>query len=177
MTQSKGTILITGANGGLGSDIVSRIVSTELAAHHGLYTVRDKAAAPAMTRALQEQRPSHPHTHDILSLDLTNLSNVREVAAIVNARVAAHEMPPIRTLILNAGWQEFVTQTWTEDGFDVAFAANYLGHWLLTLLLLQSMDRETGRIVVIGSLAHEYNPFLFSNLQFQAAPILIAFFA
>ncbi len=43
----------------------------------------------------------------------------------------------------------------TDDGLDTTFVANYLGHWLLTLLLLQSIDKESGRIVVIGSFAHE----------------------
>lgn len=64
-------------------------------------------------------------------------------------------MPPIRALILNAGVLDFGKQTWTSDGFDVTFASNYLGHWLLTLLLLQSMDKEAGTIVVIGSQMHE----------------------
>lgn len=64
-------------------------------------------------------------------------------------------MPPIRALILNAGSHSFALQTWTSDGLDTTFAANYLGHWLLTLLLLQSMDKEGGRIVVLGSQTHE----------------------
>lgn len=88
-------------------------------------------------------------------MDLSLLDNVRKVAADINARVKTGEIPPIRTLILNAGWHEFTTQTWTEEGFDTSFAANYLGHWLLVMLLLQSMDRKEGRIVIIGSLAHE----------------------
>ena len=50
---------------------------------------------------------------------------------------------------------DFGKQSWTDDGFDVTFAANYLGHWLLTLLLLESMNKEAGRIIVIGSQSHE----------------------
>jgi NAD(P)-dependent dehydrogenase (short-subunit alcohol dehydrogenase family) len=46
-------------------------------------------------------------------------------------------------------------ENFTDDGFDMSFASNYLGHWLLTLLLLQSIDRECGRIVVLGSITHE----------------------
>jgi NAD(P)-dependent dehydrogenase (short-subunit alcohol dehydrogenase family) len=60
-------------------------------------------------------------------------------------------------LILNAGFQDFGKQSWTDDGFDVTFAANYLGHWLPTLLLLKSMNKEAGRIIVIGSQSHEYD--------------------
>lgn len=156
MAASKGTIVLTGANGSLGSAIVSKIVSTpEFAAHHGIYTARDAAAVPALTHALHTTGASHSHSHDILSLDLADLKSVRDIAATINARVTAADIPPIRALILNAGWQEFNTQTWTKDGFDMTFMVNYLSHWLLTMMLLQSMDRESGRIVVIGSLAHE----------------------
>ncbi|KAI1142940.1 hypothetical protein F5Y05DRAFT_408395 [Hypoxylon sp. FL0543] len=46
-------------------------------------------------------------------------------------------------------------QSFTEDGFDEAFAANYLGHWLLTLMLLQNTYRENGRIAIAGSASHD----------------------
>lgn len=155
MATTKGTILVTGANGGLGSAIVKQIVSQpELAAYHGLYTVRDATSASAA--ALSSILAGSPsHQHDVLSLDLTKLQSVRRMAETINARVSASDIPPIRTLILNAGFQEFEKQSWTEDGLDTSFGANYLGHWLLTLLLLDSMDKESGRIVLIGSQSHE----------------------
>ncbi|KAK3689099.1 putative short-chain dehydrogenase [Podospora appendiculata] len=150
-SHAKGTILVTGANGGLGSAIVARIVSTpELAAYHGIYTVRDRSSA--VIPALQS---SNSHAHDVVSLDLAKLSNVREAAAALNERVAAGEIPPIRALVLNAGYQEMDAQRMTEDGFSMTFEINYLSQWLLALLLLQSMDKEVGRIVVVGSLAHD----------------------
>ncbi len=37
----------------------------------------------------------------------------------------------------------------------MSFQVNYLAHFLFTLLLLQSMDKTHGRIVVIGSWTHE----------------------
>ncbi|KAK0747392.1 putative short-chain dehydrogenase [Apiosordaria backusii] len=149
MDAAKGTILVTGSNGGLGSAIAEQIASSpELSAYHGLYTVRDAGAAPALTAALA--RGAHSHTNDVLSLDLTRLDDVRSVAEMINDRVSSHQIPPIRALILNAGFQDFGKQSWTHDGLDVTFAVNYLGHWLLTLLLLKSMDKESGRIIVIG---------------------------
>ena len=156
----KGTILLTGANGSLGSTMVSQIVSTpELAAHHGLYAVRDAQNASVLRSALA-QPGSNPHPHDSIPLNLADLSSVRAVAATIKARVATGEIPPIRALVLNAGYLEFTSQTWTaEGGFDMTFASNYLGHWLLTLLLLDSMDREEGRVVVVASEAHDpHNP-------------------
>ncbi|KAK4186805.1 hypothetical protein QBC35DRAFT_500324 [Podospora australis] len=155
MAEAKGTILVTGANGGLGSTIAEQIASTpEFSVYHGLYAVRDATAAPALVAALG-RAASSSHKHDIPSLDLTKLEDVRKVAETINNHVAAHEIPPIRALILNAGFQDFGKQSWTDDGLETTFAANYLGHWMLTLLLLKSMDKKCGRIVVIGSQAHD----------------------
>ncbi|ROW15545.1 hypothetical protein VPNG_02333 [Cytospora leucostoma] len=152
MSTLKGTIVVTGANGALGSAIAQRIASKpELSAYHGVYTVRDAAAAPALTSALG----ASAHPHDVVSLDLTDLENVRQAANDINARVSAGGIPPIRALILAAGFQDFGKQSWTTDGLDTTFAANYLGHFLLTLLLLQSIDKEAGRVVVIGSQGHD----------------------
>lgn len=149
MTASSGTILLTGANGGLGTAIVDAVVSKpELSGFHGIYTVRDANTATSLQSALQAKRS---HSHETLSLDLSNLANVREVAAAVNAKVSAGEIPKIRALILNAAYRDHQGQTRTENGLDSAFASNYLGHWLLVLLLLQSMDQESGRIVVVSS--------------------------
>ncbi|GAP88935.1 putative short-chain protein [Rosellinia necatrix] len=153
MSSPGGTIVLTGANGGLGSAIARQIASHEqYAGYHTLYTVRTATSAPHLYNAIQPERPSHPH--DVVSLNLTDLDNVREFARTVNARVSAGQIPPIRALILNAGFQDFGKQQWT-DGFDTTFSANYLGHWLLTLLLLESMDKSSGRIIVIGSQSHD----------------------
>ncbi|PQE22282.1 short-chain protein [Rutstroemia sp. NJR-2017a WRK4] len=150
-----GSILVTGANGGIGSAILSRINSTpELASYHGIYTVRHHTSEPLP--GIAHSKPTHvKHDYETLSLDLNKLENVREVAAVINRKVSAGEIPPIRALILNAGYQEMDEQRFTEEGLATVFVANYLGHWLLVLLLLGSMDRERGRIVVFGSKAHD----------------------
>ncbi|PVH99860.1 putative short-chain dehydrogenase [Periconia macrospinosa] len=154
MASLKGTILITGANGGLGSALVRSISSSpELRSYHGICTVRNADIAPSLGSVLSHAPSSH--TFDVLSLDLTDLGSVREAARIISARVSKKEIPPIRALILNAGFQDFGHQTWTSDGYDTTFKANYLGHWLLTLLLLRSMDKGRGRIIVVGSRSHD----------------------
>jgi NAD(P)-dependent dehydrogenase (short-subunit alcohol dehydrogenase family) len=155
---SGGTIVLTGANGGLGSAIVARILSDSSLAqtHHGIYTVRNDKSAENIKAVLQKSAQSG-HTYDLLPLDLSSLSSARTAAAEINRRVKNGDIPPVRALILNAGWQEYTTQTITKDGFDMAFQVNYLSHFLLTLLLLQSMDPQNGRIVVLGSWSHEYN--------------------
>jgi NAD(P)-dependent dehydrogenase (short-subunit alcohol dehydrogenase family) len=157
----QGSILITGSNGGLGSSIVDRILHQPNLAkgYYGLYTVRNPESAANVSKVL-EKAESVQHTNELVPIDLASLASVRKTAEDINKRVASGSLAPIRALILNAGWQEQTTQTFTNDGFDMSFQANYLSHFLLTLLLLQSMDKEHGRIVVLGSWTHEYNPIL-----------------
>ncbi|KAI1438098.1 putative short-chain dehydrogenase [Xylaria sp. CBS 124048] len=153
MNEPKGTIILTGANGGLGTAVAKQLSSrTQFTGYHSLYTVRDTTSAPELRLAIGQERPTHPR--EILSLNVANLNDVRRVAGAINKRVAEGQLPPIRALILNAGFQDFGKQTWT-DGFDTTFITNYLGHWLLSMLLLKSMDKHSGRVVVIGSLSHD----------------------
>lgn len=87
MAAAKGTILVTGANGGLGSAIAAQIASSpELSAYHGIYTVRDATSSPALTSALEHG--VSPHPHDVVSLDLTKLNNVRQVAEDIDVSLA-----------------------------------------------------------------------------------------
>ncbi|KAK7966466.1 short-chain dehydrogenase [Apiospora aurea] len=154
MGNLKGSILLTGANGGLGCGIVRRIITTpEFLSHHGIYLVRDASRANALKYVLANA-PA-PYSYQILSLDLSRLPNVREVARDLKTRIAAGEIPPIRALALGAGYVDLGDHSWTDEGFDTAFVANYLGHWLLTMMLLESMDREYGRIIVVGSSSYD----------------------
>ncbi|OTA97029.1 hypothetical protein M434DRAFT_392210 [Hypoxylon sp. CO27-5] len=156
-TTLKGTIVLTGANGSLGTCIVAKIASSyELASnYYGIYAVRDSSSAPALLKALQPRQKSISHSHEVISLNLERLENVREVATNINNRVSKGEIPAIRALVLNAGYLEHEQQTWVDGGLDATWAVNYLSQWLLTLLLLRSMDRENGRIVVLGSHLHD----------------------
>jgi NAD(P)-dependent dehydrogenase (short-subunit alcohol dehydrogenase family) len=155
MSAPKGTIILTGANGGLGSAVISRIATSPQlrASYHGVYAVRNTASTHSLDAALVSHTHSHPH--EKIALDLADLSSVRKAAADINERIAAGTIPRIHALILNAGFEEFTTDTHTQDGFDMAFAANYLGHWLFTMLLLQSMDLKVGRVLWTSSWVHK----------------------
>lgn len=156
-TSRKGSFLLTGANGAVGRSLVSQfsLRSKYTASYHGIYTVRDASSARALRSALK----GSTHSYEVLLLDLTRPSEVREFAKQLNARISQGQLPPVRALVLNAAFLELHAQTWTEDGFDMSFASSYLGHWLLTMLLLGNMDRDMGRVVVVGSSVHEQVPF------------------
>ncbi|GAW15795.1 hypothetical protein ANO14919_052170 [Xylariales sp. No.14919] len=157
MATPKGTIVVTGSAGGVGCAIASKIISTaELADYHSIYTVRDTSSPSAELQSILQSAPKTYH-YEVQSLELSRLADVREFASKLNVRVASGEIPPIRVLILNAAVSDMGKQGFTRDGFDMAFAVNYLSQWLLTLLALQSMDHKEGRIVVVGSASHDVN--------------------
>ncbi|KAI5466358.1 hypothetical protein BGZ63DRAFT_348146 [Mariannaea sp. PMI_226] len=154
MTTSNGSILLTGANGGLGSAIVAEITKKpELAAYTGIYTVRKAQTATQLKKVLDSG--SQPHKHEIVDLDLSSLSSVRKTAEEINRRVAAGELPPIRALILNAAYQDHEELNMTADGYEMTWQVNFLANQLLALKLLQSMDKEKGRILILGSWSHD----------------------
>jgi Short-chain dehydrogenases of various substrate specificities len=76
MTSAQGSIFITGANGGLGSALVTQIVSSpDLAAnYHGIYTVRNVETATSLEKALVDAPTGHKY--DEIALDLSKLQNV-----------------------------------------------------------------------------------------------------
>jgi NAD(P)-dependent dehydrogenase (short-subunit alcohol dehydrogenase family) len=161
MSALKGTILLTGANGGLGSGFVSNLISFPYVSNYrAIYTVRNPLTSHDLQAILAKAPKSH--VSETIALDLSTLSGVRKVAAEINAKVSSGEWEPIRALVLNAAWQEansstLTAQTYTEDGYEAHFAINYLANFLFVLLLLESMDKEHGRIVMVSSFAHDAN--------------------
>jgi NAD(P)-dependent dehydrogenase (short-subunit alcohol dehydrogenase family) len=85
----------------------------------------------------------------VVSLDLASLDSVRAAAADLRA---AHER--IDLLINNAGVMYTPKQT-TQDGFEMQFGTNHLGHFALTGLLLDRLLPVPGsRVVTVSSQGH-----------------------
>lgn len=156
-----GTVIVTGANGGLGSATVTELLKRKTPSY-GVYTVRN----PSSSRVSGlKSLISGKKDNEIAALDLDSLDNVREFARDINARVAAGIIPKVKCLILNAGYQDVAKMTLSKDGYEKTFQANYLSNYLLVLLLLQSMDMESGRIIPIASWTHD--PTFYMNQDFK----------
>lgn len=86
----------------------------------------------------------------VFALDLASFRSIRDCAAKVLA-----VYPTIDHLIFNAGVMT-PPYTKTEDGFELQFQANYLGHFYLFHLLKQALLASTAKKVVsISSLSSE----------------------
>jgi hypothetical protein len=73
MANSMGIVLITGANGGLGSVFVWQFLkSSQASAHVGLFTVRNPFYIPPKKIVSDASRP--PSHHEILSLNISSLA-------------------------------------------------------------------------------------------------------
>jgi NAD(P)-dependent dehydrogenase (short-subunit alcohol dehydrogenase family) len=97
---------------------------------------------------------------EILLLDLGRLSSVREFTDSYKRRFAHLDI-----LINNAGIM-YPPYAKTEDGIESQFAVNYLGHFLLTSLLLKIMpDTSYSRVVSLSSNAQRLGVIKFDDLQ------------
>jgi NAD(P)-dependent dehydrogenase (short-subunit alcohol dehydrogenase family) len=93
---------------------------------------------------------------------MASLAAVRGLAKEVTAH---HDR--LDVLVNNAGSVKRARET-TPDGLEWTFAANYLGHFLLTNLLLDLLRRSApARIVNVSSAGHRQGRIDFENLQFE----------
>ena len=100
-------------------------------------------------RAVKEVRRASGNTNVVFQeLDLASLTSVRRFSEIV-----LKEESRIDILINNAA---IICPYWkTEDGFEMQFGVNHLGHFLLTNLLLDRLKAApAARIVNVSSSAY-----------------------
>jgi NAD(P)-dependent dehydrogenase (short-subunit alcohol dehydrogenase family) len=140
--RSTGVAVITGTTHGIG-----RVTACELA-KAGLTLVmlnRDMKAGNAVRDEIGAVAPGTP-IH-VLPCDLASLASVRECA-----RAVRREFDSIGLLINNAGMVS-ARHRMSADGFELTFATNHLGPFLLTQLLLDRMGAGS-RIINVASRAH-----------------------
>jgi NAD(P)-dependent dehydrogenase (short-subunit alcohol dehydrogenase family) len=124
-----------------------------------LVTGRNVEKGSAAIAGIRRVAPSAMVRFELL--DLASLASVRAFAAkmVANGR-------PLDLLINNAGVMDLPTRRLTEDGFELQFGTNHLGHFALTGLLLPALRKaEAPRVVNVSSLAHRGGKIDFANLQ------------
>jgi NAD(P)-dependent dehydrogenase (short-subunit alcohol dehydrogenase family) len=134
--------VITGTTHGIG-----RVTAWELA-RAGLHLVmlcRDAALAEALRADILRDVPQAAIS--VVPCDLSALGSVRRAADRVR-----QEFTGIDLLINNAGLVS-LSHRMSADGYELTFATNHLGPFLLTQLLRDRM-RAGGRIINVASRAH-----------------------
>ncbi len=138
------TAVVTGANGGLGFETAKQLAG---AGAHVVMAARNLEKADAAFGAIKAAYPQA--SLEIVELDLGSLASVGRAAATI---AAAH--PVVDILVNNAGLMALPERR-TEDGFEMQFGVNHLGHWALTSHLLTNLlAADAARIVNVTSMAH-----------------------
>ena len=96
-----------------------------------------------------------------MELDLASLDSVKAAA---EAEVA--KGLPLHGLINNAGVMAPPKRLETQDGFELQFGTNVLGHFALTCRMMPALLRVEGaRVVTLASIAHKRGKLNFDDLQ------------
>ena len=156
--QQGRTVLITGANSGLG------LRSAEALAAHGarvLLACRNPDKAAVALEAVKAVATGAPP--EVIALDLADLDSVRAAADDVTERVDALDV-----LMNNAGIMA-VPRGATKQGFELQLGTNHLGHFALTGLLLPTLLRSSApRVITTSSQAHRTGRMRWNDLQWTS---------
>jgi hypothetical protein len=148
-------ILVTGANSGLGLE------STRLLAGRGAEVIMACRNPEKGKAALDSIRKEHPQANlTLMSLDLADQQSVKDFAEAFKARYDHLDI-----LLNNAGLMAPPLSR-TKDGFEMQFGTNHLGHFALTGLLLDLLEKaQAPRVVTVSSVAHNFGRIYFGNLN------------
>ena len=141
--MSERFVVVTGASSGIG-----RTSALELA-RRGFRVVLACRSLEKAAPVLQEVRRASPTgAGELLPLDLASLASVKRFAHDYLDRGW-----PLHVLLNNAGLAGH--RGTTEDGFEIQFGTNHLGHFLLTDLLLPRLrESAPARVVFVSSGSH-----------------------
>jgi len=150
------TVIVTGANSGLGL-------------WTSKYLLDQNYKVIMACRDLEKTKKAIQHfsvfdqtkTHELKHLDLADLDSIKQFVSELNSN------EPIYGLICNAGISYEGDFRYTKNGIEETFGTNYLGHFLLTNLLLEKCKPQ--RIVFVSSELHNpKNRSPFAKAKFSA---------
>lgn len=150
------TVVITGGNTGIG-----KATAIDLARRGARIILACRSKERSESAVYDIRKESGNQQVIFMKLDLGSLASVRSFA-----ETFLKSEPRLDILINNAG---IISDGVTEDGFNMMFGVNHLGHFLLTHLLMGHLKRSTpSRIVVLASGAHRNGKIDFGAVRVPA---------
>ncbi|XP_068507693.1 dehydrogenase/reductase SDR family member on chromosome X isoform X1 [Syngnathus scovelli] len=140
--------IVTGGGRGIGYEVARHMSKLGV---HVIIACRDEQQGLASIRRIHKEY--NEAKVEFKKLDLASLQSIRQFVQSFKE----HDLP-LNILVNNAGVM-LVPESCTENGFEVHFGVNYLGHFLLTLLLLDTLklsgkSDNFSRVVNVSSSAH-----------------------
>ncbi len=154
-SQTGRVAIVTGANTGLGYETALAFAKKEIRV---ILACRNEEKAMKAKAKIMEKVP-HANL-EFIQLDLMKLDSVR---SFVKTFMQTHDR--LDLLINNAGIMIPPFQK-TEEGFESQMGVNYFSHFLLTGLLIDTLNATpNARVVTLSSKAHENGVIDFDNLN------------
>jgi NAD(P)-dependent dehydrogenase (short-subunit alcohol dehydrogenase family) len=151
--QTGRVAIVTGANSGLGL-----VTALELARHGAEVVVTSRSVEKGEEAAKEIADATGGGKPRVLPLDLASLDSVRRFAQEFSGQ-------RVDLLVNNAGVMMTPRRT-TSDGFELQLGTNHLGHFALTGLLLEALERsDSARVVTLSSNEHKGGRIDFDDLQ------------
>ncbi|VDN06806.1 unnamed protein product [Thelazia callipaeda] len=146
--KARGKIaMVTGASAGIGKQ-TARELNLRGATVYMLCRNRERAENARIELTKLGCDPTRLIVKDV---DLSRLATIRKFANEIK-----DEVDKVDILVNNAGIMFYPKFELTEDGNEITWQTNYLGHFLLTELLLPLIKKSTnGRIINVSSSLHK----------------------
>jgi len=144
------TAIVTGGYSGIGIETTRAL--SEAGASVIIPARRPKEAMVALDGII-------PKDH-IFEMDLSDLDSIKRFTDLVKNNLS------LSILINNAGIMA-CPESKTSNGWDLQFAVNHIGHFVLTHELIDSMDQSSGaRIINLSSTAHKFSGICWDDIHF-----------
>ena len=151
------TVAISGATGGIGQELCRHLASLGASL---LLLDRNSERSNAWIEKLKAEFPALNAKH--LRLDLADFDTVKAVTEELLKSTPDY-------LIFNAGAYHVPRYT-TSVGHDNVFQINFLAPYYMARTLLPVMKEKSGRIVAVGSIAHNYSHIDLNDIEFLTRP-------
>ncbi|XP_028348287.1 polyprenol dehydrogenase [Physeter macrocephalus] len=157
--QRERVAIVTGGTDGIGYSTAKHLAKLGM---HVIIGGNNEGKAEEAVRKIKEET-----LNDKVEFLYCDLASMRSIQQFVQ-RFKMKKIP-LHVLVNNAGVM-MVPQRTTQDGFEEHFGVNYLGHFLLTNLLLDTL-RESGapgrsaRVVTVSSATHYVGELNLDDLQ------------
>jgi len=145
------TAIVTGGYSGIGIETTRAL--SEAGANVIIPARRPEEAMVALDGII-------PKDH-IFEMDLSDLDSIKRFTDLVKSNLS------LSILINNAGIMA-CAESKTSNGWDLQFAVNHIGHFVLTHELIDSMDQSSGaRIINLSSTAHKFSGICWDDIHFS----------
>jgi NAD(P)-dependent dehydrogenase (short-subunit alcohol dehydrogenase family) len=146
------TAIVTGANSGMG------LATVKALAEAGAHVIMLCRSSERGKEALEKLKAQGDYSLDLILCDLGDYSSIMAFAEEVKKKYDHLDI-----LVNNAGFIALDRQE-TKEGMERQFGINHLGHFLLTMELLDIMG-EGARIVNVASGAHKVGRIHFEDIN------------